>query len=97
MQIYHNAMVENNKEQTLLLLKKSFPEFEKKLDVIYKQDPLFREIAREYYEIVKKMEMNYLKTGIKFDYYLDTINELKEELLDYLNDLKSNNYIIDEN
>ena len=89
-------MVENDEEQALLLLKKSFPEFEKKLDAIFDKDPLFREIAREYYEVVKKMEMNYFETGRKFDFYLDTINELKEELLDYLNDLKSNNYIIDE-
>lgn len=96
MQIYHNAMVENDNEKTLLLLKKSFPEFERKLDGIYRQDPLFREIAREYYEIVKKMEMNYFETGKKFDFYTDTMNELKEELADYLNDLKANNYIIND-
>jgi len=97
MQIYHNAMVENEKEQALILLKKSFPEFEQKLDVIYQQDPLFKEIAREYYEVVKKMEMNYFETGKKFDFYADTMNELKEELLDYLNDLKSRDFIIDGN
>lgn len=96
MHIYHNTMIENRKEQTLLLLKKSFPEFEKKLDAIFGQDPLFREIAKEYYEIVKKMETNYVETGIRFDFYISTTNELKQELLDYLNDLKSNNYRIDE-
>jgi uncharacterized protein YdcH (DUF465 family) len=84
-------MVENVQQQPLLLLKKNFPEFEEQLSAIYGQDPLFREIAHEYYELTAKVEVKGLKTVKEIDSFTDTINELKEELRAYLNNLLSDN------
>jgi hypothetical protein len=84
-------MVENKHDQILLLLKKELPGFENKIELVFRYDPIFREIASEYYEIAMKLEMNYQKTGKIMKSYSDTSDELKEELMDYLNNLKSDN------
>jgi hypothetical protein len=82
-------MAGNIDYRRILLLKKMFPEFENKLDYIYRQDPLFREIAKEIYVCISKQEMICKRTGKKSNLFTDTITELKNELLDYMNNLKS--------
>ena len=79
-------MVANEQYLTQSLLKEMFPEFENKIDLLYGQDPVFREIAGEYYECIQRQEMIIEKTGKKSDLYSDTIKELKEELLGYLSE-----------
>ena len=50
-------MAGNIDYRRILLLKKMFPEFEIKLDYIYRQDPRLREIAKEIYACICKQEM----------------------------------------
>ena len=69
---------------TLSLLKSEFPDFKNSLDHIYDRDPVFREIAAEYKECIDKNESIYKETGKWSDLFTETINELKEELLNYL-------------
>ena len=79
----------DKKTQTLILLKETLPsQYENKLEAIYEQDPLFNEISDEYYEVYTKMESKDFKTLEKKEIYLETLRELKEELMDYLNNLK---------
>ena len=88
-------MKEKDQYQTVSLLRKMFPEFEDRLEHLYRQDPVFREIAMEIRECSDKQEMIYKETGRRPDSYTDTINELKEELLVYLINKKSSNHTID--
>ena len=88
-------MKEKDQNQTVLLLTKMFPEFGGRLEQLYRQDPVFREIALEIRECNDKLETIYRETGKRSSSYKDTIDELKHELLAYLNDQKSNNYTID--
>ena len=81
-------MQENEQYRTIRLLKTIFPGFEDMLEQLYRQDPVFREIAMEIWECIEKQEMIYQETGKRPGSYTDTINELKEELLVYLNDDK---------
>ena len=81
--------------QTLLFLKKMFPEFESELAFIYRQDDEFREVAEELFICAHKQEMIFKETGRMSCSYTDTINELKEELLAYLNNLKASDHITD--
>jgi hypothetical protein len=87
----------NDDEQIMKLLKESFPGFAEKLGLIYQSDPLFREIAGEYFEVVKKMKMIYFGTGKKIPSYTDTINELQEELAEYLNGLRTDDTMTQNN
>jgi hypothetical protein len=79
-------MKDKDQTQTVSMLRKIFPEYENRLEQIYLQDSVFREIAAEILECTEKQEMLYQKTGKRSCSYTDTINELKEELLGYLND-----------
>jgi len=78
------------------MLRKIFPEYESRLEQIYLQDSLFREIAAEIRECTEKQEMLYQETGKRSCSYTDTINELKEELLVYLVNKKSSSHSNDE-
>ncbi len=77
-------MAEDNRYQILSLLKREFPGFEMKLDKVYWQDPLFRQIAREFHECIANRDMDLEKKGKTHDIYADTIHELSEELLGHL-------------
>ena len=77
-------MEENNRFRILSQLQAAFPEYGKKLAGIYRQDPLFRQIAKEFHECVQKQELEINLGRGRLDIYADTINELKEELLEYL-------------
>ena len=78
-------MAEDRRYKILSLLKTEFPGFEIRLDQIYWKDPVFRQIAREYHECIKQEAITQEK-GRKSEFYTETINELSEELLSYLND-----------
>ena len=78
-------MSEDKRYQILLLLKTEFPGFEIRLDQIYWQNPVFRQIAREYSECINQEAINE-EQGRKSEFYKETINELSEELLFFLND-----------
>lgn len=80
-------MVGNEQGKLLFLLKKDFPEFKNKIDDIYKTKSMFREIANDYYHIVTVLETGNFKPDKKMDMYVATMKELKEELLEYLNNL----------
>ena len=77
------------------MLKKMFPEYEDRLEQLYMQDSIFQEIASEIRECTEKQEMLYLETGKRSGSYTDTIEELKDELLSYLDYKKSSNHNID--
>lgn len=77
-------MVENEQYQILSLLKKAFPDFKKRLEQEYWQDPVFRQIAREYHECIRKQNVEMGKEGRTKDIYAATIGELKDELLEHL-------------
>lgn len=77
-------MSEQKNYLTLSLLKDKFPDFENRLDQIYNHDSVFREIAAEYKECIDKQELIYKETGEWSDLFTETINELKEEILNYL-------------
>lgn len=79
-------MVENGQYQILSLLKTTFPGFERRLEGMYREDPVFRQIASEYHECVRKQELDIGTTVNIYDFYADTIKELKEELLEQLNE-----------
>ncbi len=81
-------MISKKHKQTLLLLKNNFPQFEQLLEEIYPNDQLLREISNEFYEINKRIEMNVNASLKTSEAYIETINELKEELSDYLSNLK---------
>ena len=76
-------MAEQQQYQILSLLKTKFPGLEGKLDRIYWQDPVFRQVAREYGECIRKQELQIGSTG-KPDIYAETIKELKDELMEHL-------------
>jgi len=78
-------MDEDTRYGILSLLKTEFPGFEVRLDHIYWQDPLFRQIASEYHECFRKQERVIDATSKLYVSYTDTIRELKEELFEYLN------------
>lgn len=88
-------MAEDDQDLTIVLLRRMFPEFESVIHSAFGKDPVFRDIAGEYHECIKQ-EKIYRETGNKSDLYTETINELKEELLAYLNSLKSDKYSIDD-
>jgi uncharacterized protein YdcH (DUF465 family) len=88
-------MKEKYQNQTVSMLRKMFPEHEERLEQLHRQDPIFREIAAELCECTDKQEMLYQETGKRSSSYADTINELKDELLAYLNNTKSSNHTID--
>jgi hypothetical protein len=90
-------MEEYRQSQTLLFLKKMFPEFESNLEYIYRQNTEFREIAEELFICVHKQEKIFKETGKMSISFMDTINELKEELLAYLNNLNASDRITDKN
>lgn len=94
--IESGMMTENDQELTLSLLKTIFTEFKNSLDHIYKYDSVFREIAADYKECIDKHESIFKEKGEWSDLFTETINELKEELLAYLNSIKSDNFNIDE-
>lgn len=77
-------MVESSQSQILSLLKIELPGFESKLEQVYREEPVFRQIAREYYECVRKRELDIGTTGDTNDCYADTIKELKEEIQNIL-------------
>jgi len=77
-------MIENRPYRKLALLKTKFPDFENKVEHSYMQDPDFREISNEYLECIRKQELDIGTIGNRYDCYADTIKELKEELLSYL-------------
>ena len=77
-------MAEDRRYKILSLLKTEFPGFEIRLDQLYWKDPLFRQIAREYHECIRQEAITQEK-GRKSEFYKETINELSEELLSYLN------------
>ena len=79
-------MVEDTRYEILSLLKTEFPGVEVSLDQIYWQDPLFRQIAREYHECIRKQEREIDASSKLYVSYTDTIRELKEELLEHLNE-----------
>jgi uncharacterized protein YdcH (DUF465 family) len=70
-------------EQTLSLLKMKFAEYEKEVESLYRDHPVFREIADEYHECIIQ-ERICRESGRKPDLYRETIEELKYELLSYL-------------
>lgn len=82
-------MNENGPHPTLFFLKTMFPGFEDQLDRIYGQDPVFREIAGELLECIQKQELICKETGKASILYTDTISELKDELLGYLQNMTS--------
>ena len=86
-------MADKDQPLTLLWLQTMFPELESKINLFYNQDPVFREIASEYHECIRQEAM-LQETGRRTDYYSDTINELKEELLEYLENMQSSNHLI---
>jgi uncharacterized protein YdcH (DUF465 family) len=88
-------MIEKDQDQTFSMLRKIFPEYENRLEQIYLQDSVFREIAAEIRECTEKQEMIYQKTGKRSCSYTDTIEELKDELLAFLDNQKSSNHTID--
>ena len=79
-------MTEDKQYQILSLLMTEFPGFEQRLDHIYWHDPLFRQIAREYHECIRKQEREIDASSKLYVSYTDTIRELKEELLEHLNE-----------
>lgn len=79
-------MAEDTRYEILSLLKTEFPRFEQRLDQIYWQDPLFRQIARDYHECIRKQERVIDASSKLYLSYTDTIRELKEELLELLNE-----------
>jgi hypothetical protein len=79
-------MTENTRYEILSMLKTEFPGLEHRLDYIYWQDPLFRQIAREYHECIRKQERVIDASSKLYMSYTDTIRELKEELLEHLNE-----------
>ena len=79
-------MTENTRYEILSMLKTKFPGLEHRLDHIYWQDPLFRQIAREYHECIRKQERVIDASSKLYLSYTDTIRELKEELLELLNE-----------
>ena len=83
-------MVENKQYQILSLLKTKFPGFESKLERMYRQDAVFRQIASEYHECIKKQEVEIGTKGNIYDFYADTIKELNEEVLVHLNETIKN-------
>jgi hypothetical protein len=89
-------MKEKDQTQTVSMLRKIFPEYENKLEQIYLQDSVFREIAAEIRECTEKQEMLYQETGKRSRSFTDTIEELKDELLTYLNNKKSSDQSNDE-
>jgi len=86
-------MAEDDQDLTIVLLRRMFPEFDSIIHSAFSKDPVFREMAGEYHECIEQ-EKIYRETGNKSDLYTETINELKEELLAYLNSLKSDKYNI---
>lgn|GEM_PF-6982858 len=88
-------MKEKDQTRTVSMLRKIFPEYETRLEQIYLQDSVFREIAAEIRECTEKQEMLYQETGKRSRSYTDTIEELKDELLTYLDNQKSSNHAID--
>lgn len=81
-------MKDKEQERTLSLLKRMFPAFKGIIGPSFSQDPIFREIAREYHECIDQV-IACKETGDATELYMETINELKEELMAYLNSLKS--------
>lgn len=79
-------MAGDTRYEILSMLKAEFPGFEQTLDHIYWQDPLFRQIAREYHECIRKQERVIDASSKLYVSYTDTIRELKEELLEHLNE-----------
>ena len=77
-------MPEQQQYPILSLLKTKLPGFEGKLDQVYWQDPVFRQIAREYSECIRKRESEIAKTSKVYAAYTATIRELKDELLEHL-------------
>jgi hypothetical protein len=66
------------------LLKAKFPGYGNRIDQLYTQDSVFRQVAREYCECVRKQEEEIPETSKVYAFYEDTIRELKEELLEHL-------------
>lgn len=83
-------MNETQQSRILDLLKKTFPEYENRLEYLYSRDPILREIAREYLECIRKQELSFKDSGKETDYYSETIRELHDELKEYLTDKLSN-------
>ena len=77
-------MAEDTRYQILSMLKAEFPGFEIRLDQIYWQDPLFRQIAREYHECIWKQRSELGAKENSNDVFADTIRELKDELLEHI-------------
>jgi len=77
-------MTEYTRYEILSMLKTEFPGLEHRLDYIYWQDSLFRQIAREYHECIRKQERVIDASSKLYMSYTDTIRELKEELLERL-------------
>ena len=75
-------------DQTVLLLKRTFPAFESVIEPSFSKDPFFRDMATEYHECLRQ-EVIHKERGRQSDLYKDTIHELKEELFAYLSSLKS--------
>ena len=88
-------MKDNEQERALSLLRRMFPAFEGIIDPSFRHDRIFREIASEYHECIE--QVNACKeTDDATELYMETINELKEELMAYLIGLKSNSLNMDE-
>lgn len=77
-------MVPEEQYLTLSLLITMFPEFRERIELTYRQDPVFREIAREYHECIRKRDSILKETGEVSEFYTETINELKDELINHL-------------
>ena len=77
-------MAEDTRYEILSMLKTEFPGVEISLDQIYWQDPLFRQIAREYHECILKQKYEIGSGDNPYDFYADTITELKDELLEHI-------------
>lgn len=77
-------MAEDAGYEILSMLKTKFSGFEQRLDHIYWQDPLFRQIAREYHECIRKQEREIDASSKLYVSYTDTIMELKDELLEHI-------------
>ena len=78
-------MSENSRQYNQIsLLKAKFPGFGDRIDQLYTQDAVFRQVAREYCECIRKQEAEVSESSRVYAFYTDTIKELKDELLEHL-------------
>jgi len=80
-------MADKDQHLTLLWLQTMFPELDYKINLIYSKDPVFREIAYEYFECIRQEKIRQ-ESGRNTDFFEETIRELKEELMGHLNEMK---------